>query len=268
MHVHRSAIAGISGRGARGTAEATADATVHLEDETQIDPVDLIVLATGYRPIVPVRFHPPNLRLGLGLSSLINGDSAETTWGSQEDIENFPERIYGPLAPAAKDRLDHWHALDQQSEAKVRKSLAATGCFPVGGAAPSWTGNLKLVPYRLFRRMVAPELVAAGDRSFAALGIVLTSTIAVVAEVQALWVTAFLTGGLDSGPGQSTLDEHGSLCLDSLSLEAMDESISEDVVLGALTGSGLEVDAIQVSVPRMGFAGTAQLTERNSITTG
>jgi hypothetical protein len=33
--------------------------------------------------------------------------------------------------------------------------------------------------------MVAPELVAQGDRSFATLGVILSSTIAVVAEVQA-----------------------------------------------------------------------------------
>jgi hypothetical protein len=95
--------------------------------------------------------------------------------------------------------------------------------------------------------MVAPELVAQGDRSFATLGVLLSSTIAVVAEVQALWVAAFLTGALDSGDVRSTKSE--ALSFANLSEESIEGSISEDVVLGSLTGTGLEVDAILVCYP-------------------
>jgi hypothetical protein len=96
--------------------------------------------------------------------------------------------------------------------------------------------------------MVAPELVAQGDRSFATLGVLLSSTIAVVAEVQALWVAAFLTGALDpSDDSKSTKSEAFSFA--NLSEESMEDSISEDVVLGSLTGTGLEVDAILVRYP-------------------
>jgi hypothetical protein len=49
-----------------------------------------------------------------------------------------------------------------------------------------------------------------------------------------------LTEGLDSTVDiQST--PHQALSLENLSLEAMENTISEDVVLGSLTGTGLEV---------------------------
>jgi hypothetical protein len=102
--------------------------------------------------------------------------------------------------------------------------------------------------------MVAPELVSQGDRSFATLGVILSSTIAVVAEVQALWVAAFLTGGLDTESMKAAPNE--TLCLGTLSQNVMETVISEDVVLGSLTGSGLEVDAIQVCL----LKGMAHLT--------
>ncbi|KAJ5732267.1 hypothetical protein N7493_003748 [Penicillium malachiteum] len=89
--------------------------------------------------------------------------------------------------------------------------------------------------------MVAPELVASGDRSFATVGVVLSSTISVVAEVQALWVVAFLTGGLDIDKDQRKVPlPPGSLNLKNLSKSSMEASISEAVVLGSPTGTGLE----------------------------
>jgi hypothetical protein len=96
--------------------------------------------------------------------------------------------------------------------------------------------------------MVAPELVANGDRSFATIGVVLTSTIAVVAEVQALWVAAFLTGGFDESSPGSKSESSTALSLYCIPQIAMERAISEDVVLGSLTGSGLEVDAIHVRI--------------------
>ena len=216
---------------------------VRLADRTCVDPVDLVIHATGYKPIVPIRFEPPCLRLELGLSALVGKDDKEISEKGSISTES-PEKIHGPLEPNIKERVEHWETLDRRSEIMVRDTLNATKCALADRSPPSWAASDKLVPYRLFRRMVAPELVAQGDRSFATLGVILSSTIAVVAEVQALWVAAFLTGGLDTesmkaAPGQA-------LCLETLSQEVMEDAVSEDVVLGSLTGSGLEVDAIQV----------------------
>lgn len=227
VHIYRSAITGISGTIEESEAGPTGDAIVHLADGTQIDPVDLVVHATGYKPIVPIAFEPPSFRLKLGLSGLINSAKPEHNGNLS------PERLFDSLDSITRSHVKLWQELDQRSEATVRKTLAETGCTLLDRAAPSWMGSHEYLPYRLFRQMVAPELVAEGDRSFAALGIVLTSTIAVVAEVQALWVAAFLTEGLD--------------WLDNVSREEMKESISEDVVLGSLTGTSLAVDAIQAS---------------------
>ncbi|KAJ5605433.1 hypothetical protein N7510_008214 [Penicillium lagena] len=227
VHIHRSVVTSISGTTDESEAGPTKDAIVHLADGTQIDPVDLVVHATGYKPIVSIAFEPSSFRLKLGLSGLINSRTSEY------DGHLSPERLFDPLDSITKGRVKLWQELDQRSEAVVRKTLAETGCTIINRADPSWTGSHKYLPYRLFRQMVAPELVAEGDRSFAALGIVLTSTIAVVAEVQALWVAAFLTEGLD--------------WLVNVSREEMNESISEDVVLGSLTGTSLAVDAIQAS---------------------
>jgi hypothetical protein len=225
------------------TTDSSTKAAVHLADSSCIDEVDLVIHATGYKPIVPIQFEPASLRLELGLSALV--DLGASIHENGEIAAETPERINGPLESTISDRIQHWEDLDQRFEVMVRRTLNATRCALPDRSPPSWAESHKLVPYRLFRRMVVPELVAQGDRSFATLGVILSSTIAVVAEVQALWVAAFLTGGLDS-----TVDikstTHQALSLENLSLEAMENTISEDVVLGSLTGTGLEVEAIQV----------------------
>lgn len=127
--------------------------------------------------------------------------------------------------------------------------MNATGCVLTDRSPPSWAESHKLVPYCLFRRMVVPELVARGDRSFATLGVILSSTTAIVAEVQALWVGEFLTGGLDF-PMHTNSTPNQAISLGNISLETMENVISEDVVLGSLTGKGLEVKAIQVCLLR------------------
>lgn len=248
VNVYRSAITDIVATRLEKSTDSSTKASVHLADGHCIDEVDLVIHATGYKPTVPIRFEPASLRLELGLSALVNSRDE----GIREDREipaETPEKINGPLEATVNDRIQHWEDLDRQSEVMVRKTLNATSCALTDRSPPSWAESHKLVPYRLFRRMVAPELVARGDRSFATLGIILSSTIAVVAEVQALWVAAFLTGGLDSPVDiNSTLGQ--ALLLRNLSLETMENVISEDVVLGSLTGTGLEVEAIQVCLLR------------------
>ncbi|CAI7592139.1 unnamed protein product [Penicillium palitans] len=243
VNVYRSTITDIVATRPERSTDSSTKASVHLADSNCINEVDLVIHATGYKPIVPIRFEPASLRLELGLSALVNsrdGDNCE----NREIPAETPERINGPLEATANDRIQHWEDLDRQSEVMVRKTLNATRCALTDRSPPSWAESHKLVPYRLFRRMVAPELVARGDRSFATLGVILSSTIAVVAEVQALWVAAFLTGGLDS-PVDINSTPNQALSLGNLSLEAMENVISEDMVLGSLTGTGLEVEAIQ-----------------------
>lgn len=160
---------------------------------------------------MPIQFDPPDLAASLGL---------------------------GPPGASGTPSRNKWNYFDDKVESHFRRVF----CSSMFARAES----PHAAPYRLFRRMVSPELVAEGDRSFVALGVILTGTIAVVAEVQALWAAAFLTGSLDSdagvpGPIQSPL------FLNSTAPERLCESVSEDVVWGSLTGSGLDVDTINVS---------------------
>lgn len=248
VNVYRSAITDIVSTGPEKSRDSSTKALVRLADSSCIDEVDLVIHATGFKPIVPIRFEPASLRLELGLSALVDSEG-EDIHGNREIPAETPERIKGPLESTINDRIKHWDDLDRRSDVMVRNTLNATRCALTDRGPPSWAESHKLVPYRLFRRMVAPELVARGDRSFATLGVILSSTIAVVAEVQALWVAAFLTGGLDSPLNIKSIPDQ-ALSLGNLSLETMENAISEDVILGSLTGTGLEVEAIQVCLLR------------------
>ncbi|KAI3261999.1 hypothetical protein CBS147309_7252 [Penicillium roqueforti] len=243
VNVYRSAIMDIVATRPEKTTHPFTKASVHLADSNCIDEVDLVIHATGYKPIVPIRFKPASLRLKLGLSAVVDSEGEDLREDREIRVET-PERINGPLEATMNDRIQRWDNLDQCSEVMVRKTLNATRCALTDRSPPSWAESHRLVPYRLFRRMVAPELVARGDRSFATLGVILSSTIAVVAEVQALWVAAFLTGGLDSPADIKSIQDQ-AFSLGNIPLEVMENAISEDVVLGSLTGTGLEVEAIQ-----------------------
>jgi hypothetical protein len=248
VNVYRSAITDIVATRPEKSTDSSTKASVHLADSNCIEEVDLVIHATGYKPIVPIRFEPPSLRLELGLSALVNLRDEDIRENREIPAET-PEIINRPLEATVNGRIQHWENLDRQSEVMVKKTLNATRCALANRSPPSWAESHKLIPYRLFRRMVAPELVARGDRSFATLGVILSSTIAVVAEVQALWVAAFLIGGLDSPVGINPTPNQ-ALSLGNLSLEAMENVISEDVALSSLTGTSLEVEAIQVCLLR------------------
>ncbi|KAL2859583.1 hypothetical protein BJX68DRAFT_262007 [Aspergillus pseudodeflectus] len=173
---------------------SSTDATIHLSDGTLIPSLDLIIHATGWIPRTPVEFDPPALRTQLGLPG--------------------PNADYG------------WDSSEQQVEAKMRQIFDPSVFKHATAPAPN--------TYRLFRRVASPSLVAEGDRSLAVMGAVYSGAVALVAEVQALWAVAFLTGGLDGGQ-DGPLSNSGRVY----------ESIAEDVVWGRLTGVGLNVDAIK-----------------------
>ena len=229
VKIYRSSILSISDLPTPYKNEYRTKRSILLADKTQIDEVDLVVHATGYKPIVPIRFEPPSLRLTLGLSAIVRNEISETP----------PRDTYWtdvPSSPEVAKYLSHWKAIDDKVEPMVKNNLLGTGCISKEKAAKPLLFNQEGIDYRLFRRMVAPELVATGDRSFAALGVLTSSTIAIIAEVQALWATAFLLGELDN---------HDSLFSGPFEV-GMKRSVSEDVVVGQLTQSGLSVDPIEV----------------------
>ncbi|KAJ5683562.1 hypothetical protein N7462_006727 [Penicillium macrosclerotiorum] len=243
VNIYRSVITSISEHSVEDGAELGDGVMIHLEDGVCIPNVDLVVHATGYKPVIPITFCPPKLRLELGLSGLVRPQKKIET----AELTEMYDPVELPLDLATKEYLQAWKPSDQEAELVARKTLAAAGCIPLDRKTPSWAGEKQILPYRLFRRMVAPKLVAEGDRSFATIGVIMTSTIAVVAEVQALWITAFLTGGFDQPFTETRPEYPPALSLGGLSEMMMNKIISEEVALGSLTGpTGLEVDAIHV----------------------
>ncbi|KAJ5547690.1 hypothetical protein N7513_004924 [Penicillium frequentans] len=241
VKVYRSTIQSISEPPSNNHGSLQQGVTVSMTNGEKLDDVDLVLQATGYKPIVPIKTTPPSLRLTLGLSGIVGS-------GLQVDCEDESDHLQSvtevPHNLTTEEQCQYWKVLDSALEPVIKQRLLASGCVLLEESDTFWSGANKSIPYRLFRRMVAPELVAKGDRSFATLGVVLGSTIAVIAEVQALWVAAFLSGGFDKSFTCNASCPSKSLYLPSLPKEIMNQEISEDCVLGSLTGSGLEVDAI------------------------
>lgn len=213
VHVHRADIAVFTG--------PTCNPTVHLDNGDVIPDADLIVHATGWKPVASIPFEPASLAQTLGLAC-----SVETL-------------VQSPCAGVSRS-LAAWEDLDRKTESRLRCVFDASTFRSLRRASET-------TPYRLFRRMVSPSLAAQGDRSFVALGVVLSSTVAVVAEVQALWAAAFLTGSLD-GEGHCCGGLPSPLRINEDTEDSLRVAVSEDVVWGSLTGSGLDVDAIHVGV--------------------
>ncbi|KAJ5570848.1 hypothetical protein N7535_004508 [Penicillium sp. DV-2018c] len=229
VHVHRSAIESVSGH-----ASSKEGVIIDLADGTELPLTDLLIQATGWKPTVPIEFNPHHSSL-IPRIILSNTDDAQ-------DVKVDPE---------IKRLIQYWDKIDTVSASHIRRAFGPNSKPPkdvVVSTTPP-TDEFEFSPYRLFRRMVAPELVEEGDRSFVALGFVLTATTAVVAEVQALWAAAFLTGGLDDTKVQKNSQRcHGALTLNKMSRSDVDRDVSEDVMWGGLTGVGPGVDTLNVSL--------------------
>ncbi|CAI7654734.1 unnamed protein product [Penicillium pancosmium] len=232
VHIHRSAIDTVS-----GNFSSKEGIIIVLNDGTSLPLVDLLIQATGWKPTVPIEFNPPSLALQLGLSCPI----PRSILGKKDELHGTK------IDPEIRWRIQHWESFDAVSASRIRRVFGPNSRPPsdvvVSNTPP--TDEFEISPFRLFRRMVAPELVEEGDRSFVALGFVLTATTAVVAEVQALWAVAFLTGGFDDA--EMSKSSNGKSCM--LDLSAMskceiDRQVSEDVIWGDLTGVGPAVDTL------------------------
>ncbi|KAF7715047.1 Uncharacterized protein PECH_003517 [Penicillium ucsense] len=242
VSVYRSSIEKIEILTGNTSKDPTEALQISLANQQVLPAVDLLVHATGYKPIVPIAFEPPSLRLQLGLSALLTAERQV----SNTEKEHEPWVVHISEEDVVEKYNQKWKQIDSNTRDLAKKQHHAMGCHAAEREPPSWSTQSQLLPYRLFRRMVSAELVHEGDRSFAAMGVLYTSTVAVVAEVQALWVTAFLTGGFDSDgasrDGKPRMDTNFQF--DHLSQSDMESTISEDVVVGSMTGTGLEVDAV------------------------
>jgi dimethylaniline monooxygenase (N-oxide forming) len=178
IHVHRASVS------------ALAHHTVELSDG-QVLPCNAAVFATGWK---------------MNQISVFDGCTTQ-------DI-GFPL----PLEQEPSDQAKHWDTMDRNS------TLQINALFPILARPPpevieydeKHSHRATTTPFRLFRDIVPPKLVARGDRSLIVLGIVANTRVPILAEVSSLWGIAYLEN-LPFSPATSRLLSD---------LDGMEESIS------------------------------------------
>lgn len=158
---------------------------VHLSDGKAL-PTDALVCATGWKHVPPLTFLPSGLDAKLGIPYKLPSSSAPsitalTSRADAEILNRFPRlrdqptlnRHYKPLT-RPKDNSDL--------------------------AAEEREGNLE--PWHLYRFMIPPAFISTRDIGFS--GALMTASTALIAQTQALWLTAFLGGPDDPSEDSSS----------------------------------------------------------------
>lgn len=142
--------------------------TVHLSTGAAI-PTSALICATGWKGTPNIEFLPNGIDKSLGFPWAKDSvDGALVKGATQEIFHRFPRLVDQPH-PNPK-----FHPLSESSEA----------------ATPH--------PFRLYRFMVPTAFME--DRSIAFLGVTMTINTALLAQTQALWVSAYFSGRLTPAP--------------------------------------------------------------------
>jgi hypothetical protein len=156
--------------------------TIHLSGGKEL-PTDALVCATGWKHAPPLTFLPPGVDAKLGMPYKLDLKSAPpitalTKRADAEILARFPRlRDQPSLNP-------HYKPLTE-----TKDDLAAA----------EREGNLE--PWRLYRFMVPPAFISTRDIAFS--GALMTASTALIAQTQALWLTAFLGGPEDPSEASS-----------------------------------------------------------------
>ncbi|KAH8596605.1 hypothetical protein B0O99DRAFT_671186 [Bisporella sp. PMI_857] len=155
IHIHRASLISLQ------------PTTVTLSNDTVL-PCDAVVFATGWATNQPSIFSSTLLpRLGLPFSVTDQDHASVTHWSALE--ASAAERIHD-LFPIL-DPPEHVKEYDEQRKKE-----------------PSVT------PFRLFRRIVPPEMASTGKRDLVVLGTLLNTAIPTYSEISSLWSVAYLEG--------------------------------------------------------------------------
>ncbi|KAK5054692.1 hypothetical protein LTR84_001584 [Exophiala bonariae] len=140
--------------------------TVHLSNGSVVTG-DALICSTGWHHRPAIKFLPAGIDAELGLPSRTSESEAQLVKRAEKEIlARFPRLLDQPSV------LQRYKPLDSNDgESAVAER-----------------------PYRLYRFMVPAESIPKPSIAF--LGIVLTINTVCVAEVQSLWITAFLNGRL------------------------------------------------------------------------
>ncbi|KAL4951262.1 hypothetical protein BDW69DRAFT_170427 [Aspergillus filifer] len=145
--------------------------TIHLANGEPLTDISALVMATGWTPTPNITFSPPSLMSQLGYPDAADPlPSTLISAADQEILRRFPRLANRPThdSPSKYEPL----ASDAQTETQ------------------------SLHPYRLTRFMV-PASPLATERSVAFAGVAMTINTPLLAQAEALWITAFFNNKID-----------------------------------------------------------------------
>jgi dimethylaniline monooxygenase (N-oxide forming) len=118
--------------------------------------------------------------------------------GWKDGFSPYSPELRGELGlPSPVDRGGSWAKLDAEANARVDELLPNLTSIPHETPQSVEHKETAHRPWRLYRRLVSPSLADAGDRSVLVLGQIHSVYTPLVAELQALWGSAFLLGHID-----------------------------------------------------------------------
>ncbi|KAL0936809.1 dimethylaniline monooxygenase [Colletotrichum truncatum] len=150
-----------------------SDHTVHLSDGTSF-PIDLIVASTGFSAKPTINFEPASLHFELGVPTTELGPEQDAFWNEanakadQAIGDRFPRLLDGPF---------------------LNPTSSKPKAFNPGSSV-----EVSYTPWRLYRGMAPPGLLAKDDRSLIFLGVFSNLANIMRLEVQCLWALAYFEG--------------------------------------------------------------------------
>ncbi|ERF68288.1 hypothetical protein EPUS_02744 [Endocarpon pusillum Z07020] len=149
--------------------DSLSDRKVHLSDGKTLT-TDALVCVTGWRHHPPIKFLPEGTDDRLGLPHFSKQPDQEIRKAENEILTRFPRlKIQPASSPNAKPMI----ARPSNSPAAIQPNQ----------------------PYRLYRFMVPPALI--DDRSIAFAGALMTVSTPLIAQTQALWLSAYFDGKIN-----------------------------------------------------------------------
>ncbi|ERT01079.1 hypothetical protein HMPREF1624_02317 [Sporothrix schenckii ATCC 58251] len=157
--------------------------TVHLADGTRLAGLSALACATGWKHVPPMAFLPAGIDRALGLPHAPAADSGdEPVWtpsavarADEEILARFPRLAHPPV------------------QNKALAPLLASGGL---SSADAVTPSTPLTPYTLYRFVLPPAERFVRRRDIAFAGVVMNFSVALSAQLQALWILALFDGTL------------------------------------------------------------------------
>ena len=171
-------------------AELSAGGRVHLADGTLLT-VAALGCATGWKHVPPMTFLPAGIDRELGLPHVFSDQTIS------DDGAKAGEPVFTKAAVARADDeiLRRFPRLRNQpvQNKNLQPLLAPGGALSSPDAV---TPSTPLTPYTLYRFMLPPTRAFVQRRDIAFAGVVMNFSIPLMAQLQALWITALFDGTL------------------------------------------------------------------------